>query len=554
MLTRRDFHARLLASLAGLAAPRMGLAATTRDAALDEVWLNRLTYGATNALRTEIASMGRTAWFEAQLGMTGEDPGLQDRLAAARLRISYEAESDQEGNRWPALDELRGLTSLARDPGQSVRLVDWSVGNSYTERARPAEEVIAATLIRAVHSPAHLHEAMVGFWHDHFSVNAHKDEYTAAFFPAFDQTLRRHAFGNFRSLLEAVAQSPSMLYYLNNDASRASPANENYARELLELHTLGAGAYLNEHYAAWRDVPGAPEGRAEGYIDQDVYEVARAFTGWSVGDGRDVAEGEKTPASGVFHYVEAWHDPYQKRILGREFAPQRGPMEDGREVLDMLARHPATARFVSGKLARRFLADAPPAGLVDRMAEVFQQTADAPDQMAQVLRVLVMSDDFSTMPPTKVRRPFEYLAALYRATGAEITGTENAHVWQLARAGWQMHGYGPPTGHPDIAAAWTGASTLNRLVDLALSAQEDWFACARSDFAVASAAESYGAFVARFAGGLAPGHADKVVGILQKAYGFDPAGPVSEMPDEDRGGLARMAVAFAALTPDVLLR
>jgi uncharacterized protein (DUF1800 family) len=554
MLTRRDFHLRMLLGLAAVGAPRVVLASEAAASVLDALWLNRLTYGATPSSRAEIAQMGREAWLEAQLAMPVADEALAARLASARLRIAYEAETDTEGHSWPASDMLRPLSYLSDDPADHLALIDWSVGMSYAERARPAEEVIAATLIRAVHAPAQLREMMTGFWHDHFNVNAQKNEYVAAFFPSYDALLRDKALGNFRDLLGAVARSPSMLYYLNNDESRASPANENFGRELLELHTLGAGAYLSDTYSAWREVPGAEDGAAQGYIDQDVYEVARAFTGWSVGDGRNISEGVDAPRTGRFHYVEAWHDPYQKRVLGREFAPQRGPEQDGDEVLDMVARHPATARFVTKKLARRLLADDPPDDLVEDLAQVFLAKSDAPDQLTQVLRALVLSDAFSAAPATKIRRPFEYLTALYRATGAEITGTENAHVWQLARAGWQVHSYGPPTGHPDVMAAWTGASTLNRLVDLALSAHEDWFGCATADLASSLPDESYGDFVQRHAGALAPEHASEVVDALREPFGYDPAGQVGELSVDDRRGLAMAALTYAALTPDVLLR
>jgi hypothetical protein len=191
--------------------------------------------------------------------------------------------------------------------------------------------------------------------------------------------------GNFRALLGEVARSPAMLYYLNNSDSIASPANENYARELLELHTLGAGNYLNDRYDDWKAVPGATEGLADGYLDLDVYEVARAFTGWSVGDGRWIAEGETAPRTGRFHYVARWHDPYQKRILGREFPPNRGPLQDGEEVLDILAAHPGTARFVCSKIARRLLSDDPPAALVEQMADRFLATRNAPTRSRRSL-------------------------------------------------------------------------------------------------------------------------------------------------------------------------
>ncbi|NJM82837.1 MAG: DUF1800 domain-containing protein [Tabrizicola sp.] len=506
MLTRRAFHGHLLAALAAASAPRGVFAITTTAAQdLDELWLNRLSFGANAASRDAIAHRGRAAWLEDQLAMGSSDPGLEARLAAARLRIAYEAGQDEYGNRWGAVDELRPLGFLASDPADLVPLVTWDskTGMDYSERARPALEVTAASMIRAVHAEAQLREVMTQFWHDHFNVNAQKDETTAAFFASHDAVMRTHAFGNFRALLGEVARSPAMLYYLNNADSVASPANENYARELLELHTLGADNYLNDRYGHWRDVPGAEAGLAEGYLDADVYEVARAFTGWSVGDGRWIAEGEEAPRTGRFNYVASWHDPYQKRILGREFAPNRGPMEDGEEVLDLLARHPGTARFLCAKIARRLLADDPDPALVDRLATVFLDQSDADDQIAQVIRALVLSAEFEAAP-TKLRRPFELMAALYRASGAEVTGTELSFQWQLIRAGWRQHEFGPPTGHPDRAAAWTGASTLNRMVDIALYGHDDWYGVATADLTVFAPDETVSAFFARHAAALVP--------------------------------------------------
>ena len=555
MITRRMFHGRLLAALAAasLPFPDRVQAASRSD---DDLWLNRLTFGASPAARAELAALGREAWLERQLSLPDTDAGLADRLASARLRMAYPAGEDEDGNHWDATDEMRPLAALAADPADFVRLVEWGKGNGmdFSERLRPAQEVIAASLIRAVHAEAQLREMLTQFWHDHFNVNATKDEYTAAFFVSHDALLRANALGNFRLLLGEVARSPAMLYYLNNADSIASPANENYARELLELHTLGAANYLNDRYQTWRDVPGAEAGLAEGYLDLDVYEVARAFTGWSIGDGRWISEGETAPRTGRFYYVARWHDPYQKRVLGREFPPHQGPMEDGEAVLDILARHPGTARFLCEKLARRFLSDAPPPALVARLAEVFLAAADAPDQIAQVVRTLVLSPDFAT-PPTKLRRPFEYLAALYRATGAEVTASENGFQWQLGRAGWHQHAYGPPTGHPDRVEAWTGASTLNRYVDLALSGLEDWFDGARADLApLAAPDETVDAFTRRTADALATGQGADIAAQLAKAFGLDPKARADTVAPDDRQALAKAAVAFAALTPDFLLR
>jgi uncharacterized protein (DUF1800 family) len=267
-----------------------------------------------------------------------------------------------------------------------------------------------------------------------------------------------------------------------------------------------------------------------------------------------VAEGETAPRTGVLNYVARWHDPYQKRVLGQEFAPHQAPLADGEQVLDILARHPGTARFVCEKLARRFLADAPPADLVDRMAGQFLASADAPDQIAQVIRLLVLSPEFAA-PPTKLRRPFEFLAALYRATGAEVTIVENGFHWQLGRAGWNQHAFGPPTGHPDRIAAWTGASTLNRYVDFALNGLEDWFDGAVVDLSpLAAADETVAAFSERQAAALAPGQGAAIADTLTQAFGLDPAARADSVLPEDRQGLAKAAVAFAALTPEFLIR
>ena len=510
--------------------------------------LFRSTFGATPQTRALFGDP--MAWLETQLAMPVADATLDARLAAAKLRISYEAGSDEHNHNWPAKNELRPLTTLTNDPADQLHCIDWDQGMDYSERSRPAAEVVAASMIRAVHAPAQLREVITQFWHDHFSVNSQKDEFTAVFFPSHDAILREHALGNFRVMLGEVARSPAMLYYLNNADSRASPANENWARELLELHTLGAGNYLNDLYDDWQSVPGAADGMAQGYLDLDVYEVARAFTGWSVGDGRYLTDSENAPKTGRFHYIEAWHDPYQKRILGVEFLPNRAPMEDGDQVMDLLAAHPGTAAFVTTKLIRRLLTDTPAPAMVDEIAAVFLAAKDDPDQIAQVIRAIVAHPGFAATPPSKLRRPFEFMVALYRATEADIISTENAFQWQLMRAGWKQHEYGPPTGHPDTADKWTGASSLNRLVDYAFYGHDDWFGVAKADLAsLADDNETVDQLVNRWAARLGAAPDD-----LAAAMGVDPDALASSLSDEDRRGLASGAIAFAAISPDFLLR
>ncbi|HLQ17863.1 MAG TPA: DUF1800 domain-containing protein [Tabrizicola sp.] len=555
MITRRMFHTRFIAALAAgsLPLPGPGHAAADGQAWL---WLNRLTFGATAADLALFRDLGPEAWLDRQLALPETDPALDDWLSRARLRIAYPAGQDEHGQSWPATDELRPFGLLNARAESLLPLISWNPGSGmdYAERIRPALEVISAALGRAVHAEAQLREVMTQFWHDHFNVNSLKDEFTAAFFPTYDALMRKHALGNFRTLLGEVARSPSMLYYLNNADSYASPANENFARELLELHTLGAGNYLNDRYSDWKSVPGATEGRSEGYLDLDVYEVARAFTGWSVGDGRWVSDSETAPLTGRFHYIDRWHDPYQKRVLGREFPPNRGPQEDGDEVLDILAGHPGTARFVCTKIARRFIADDPPTSIVDLMAETFLRAGNAPDQIAQVLRVMVLSPEFAA-PQQKFRRPFEFLAAFYRAAGAEVTATENGFQWQLQRAGWRQHEFAPPTGHPDRMGAWTGASTLNRYVDLAISGLEVWFDGGQADLrALADDSETIQGFAQRHAEALAPGQGSAIAADLALSYGVDPTTAARDLAADDRQSLAQTAIAFAALTPEFLLR
>ena len=555
MLTRRAFHQRLVAMGVVSALPRSGFASAVPVSSA-EAFLNRLSFGANDASRASFEALGANGWLEAQLAMPVTDSGLDQRLAKARLRIVYEAGDDGENGKWAALDELRSLSALKADPAGHVRLLDFSIAMEYGERTRPAQEVIAASLIRAVHAEAQLRELMTQFWHDHFSVNAMKFEGTAVFFPSYDAMLRENAFGNFRVMLGYVARSPAMLYYLNNEESRASPANENFARELLELHTLGAQNYLNDTAPNWHDVPGAADGLALGYIDQDVYEVARAFTGWTVGDGRYISEGVEAPKSGVFYYVEAWHDPYQKRILGVEFEPNQAPMADGDRVLDVLATHPGTAAFVCKKLIRRLLVDDPDPVMIDRIAAVFLAASDAPDQIAQVIRAIVADPVFSETPPSKLRRPFEFLAGLYRATGAEISATELGFDWQLSRAGWHQHSYGPPTGHPDRASRWSSPSTMNRYVDLAFFAHDDWFGCTNTKLGEATPkdAKSFAQIAGYWVAKLRGPDAGDVLAELAQAYGVSDMNAPMDLTTDDVQGGAMMAVAFAAMTPQFMYR
>jgi uncharacterized protein (DUF1800 family) len=338
------------------------------------------------------------------------------------------------------------------------KLTDNSIRMDGKERNRPMQEIRAVTWLSAIYSKWQLREVMVEFWHNHFNVHATSQPQISAPFPIYDAIMRQHCFGNFRTFLEAVAQSASMQFYLSNAKSKASPANENYARELFELHTLGSDHYYNDLYNRWREVPGATEGHPIGYIDQDVYEAARAFTGWTIEDGSNTGRGTIFPKTGKFTYFDGWHDNYQKRVLGTEFDPNTPPLADGRKVLDLVSAHPGTAVFLCTKLCRRFVADDPPPALVKRAAQVWHDSLKDPDQIARVLRAILLSPEFAQMQQRKVKRPFEYIVSFLRATGAGFQpneGTFNA----LSATGYRQFEWPTPTGHPDIAEYWLNTNT-----------------------------------------------------------------------------------------------
>ena len=425
--------------------------------------LNRLGFGiGPSDELARLARDGLPAWLDAQLAPPpGDDGECLQRLGAAQLRIRYDA-GKAPGPEYPAVDENRPLETLQAPIETLWPRTDYKRPMAGSERFRPRAEVAAATLIRAVHSRWSLREVLADFWHNHFNVDASQIVQVAVALPAYDRdVIRAHALGNFREFLEAVATSTAMLYYLNNRSSRAGAANENYARELFELHTFGRGAYLNEFYNRWRDVPGALTGQPKGFIDQDVYEAARAFTGWTVEDGSGLGGSDRLPATGRFAYVDSWHDNYQKRVLATEFDPFRPALEDGRKVLDLVAAHPATARFVSGKLCRRLLGVEPSAALLAAASETWRAALRAPDQIARVVRTIVLSPEFARSADLRVRRPLDLVAALVRGAGMDFVPTEGL-VNEMAAAGQRLFGWGAPTGHPEEVDYWLSSNGMRR--------------------------------------------------------------------------------------------
>ena len=386
-LSRREF----LYGLTGYLRPNVaGIEDTPAAADPDLHVLNRISYRILARDHARLQGIGREAYLDEQL-----DPAS----------ISS-----------PELDaRLWRLPILKMDRQAIYKL------NNYEYRAR--ESLVKGALLRAVYSNAQLQERMVEFWSDHFNIPA-DGEFAPELIGFQKNVIRPNALGRFRDLLLAAAKAPAMLYYLDNFANVAEAPNENYARELLELHTLGVDGH---------------------FIDGDVKEVARAFTGWTV---------HPKTASG-FYFDPNNHDMGPKLILGHQLPEGRG-IEDGLHVLGLLANHLDTARFVCRKLCRRFVSDSPPDDLVDMLAQIWISTGGA---IKPILRGLFLSEQFHASAGQKFRRPFDFLAGAMRATGTEVH-----HWWlldeMLQQSGQYPYGWHPPNGYPDLAAAWINTSGL----------------------------------------------------------------------------------------------
>ena len=439
--------------------------------------LGRAAYGASPDSVRDLQSAGFAAWVEDQLAAkTVPDADMERRLREMRLRIRYPA-----GDGWAATDELRPLNTLDAPISTLWHLVDHKNPMHAAERRRPRDEIVAATLLRAVHSRRQVREVMCGFWHDHFNVDAVGSETIGIALPAYDRdVIRTHCLGNFREFLESVAKSAAMQCYLSNRSSRAGSPNENFARELFELHSMGRAAYLNDHYDRWREVPGALKGRPTGYIDQDVYEAARAFTGWTIEDGSTVDARRKLPQSGQFVYVENWHDGYQKRVLATEFDAFAPAMADGRQVLDIIAAHPATARVLCDKLCRRLIGDRVSPRLQQQLVDVWLAHLESHDQIARVLRALLLSNEFAASVAAgsedgrKIRRPLALAAAFARALQIDLSYADPLNG-EISAAGQNLFGWPTPTGLPDANEPFLTSQAMRHRWNLLLGlAENSW--------------------------------------------------------------------------------
>ena len=420
--------------------------------------LNRLAFGPRPGEVARVRAMGVDRWIAAQLEPAGIADTAAERMLRAYPGLGMEQAEisrlyreqvrarrmtrQQDAPARPAAD-----ATMAADPSMAVQARRNARRRDADDPGRRLNDAIgdvaAAKVARAVTSERQLQEVMADFWANHFSVARNKGQ-TRLFLAHYDrEVIRPHAMGKFRDLLGAVAKSPAMLFYLDNARSVADqsqrPArisqpprgiNENYARELLELHTLGVDG---------------------GYTQRDVIEVARALTGWTM-----------NPRQGTgFLFRPEIHDADAKVVLGHRLAAGRG-IEDGEEVLDIVARHPATARFIARKLVIRFVSDEPPQALVERAAATFRRTDG---DIRETVRTIVTSPEFFSRAAyrAKVKSPFELVASALRAVGAKPDTTPRS-AQLVAFLGAPIFGHQAPNGWPETGDSWMNAGAiLNRI-------------------------------------------------------------------------------------------
>ena len=455
--------------------------------------LNRVAFGARPGDVERVRQMGLPAYIDQQL----HPERIPDTAMTARL-ASFETldkSSRDIAQRYflPAEEARRQAQLALKADDPSMMKADEANGDkpklTPEERAlqQKAQQVIVELsqqkILRAAYSDRQLEEVMTDFWFNHFNVFAGKGQ-TRQYLTEYERdVIRPHVLGKFRDLLEATAKSPAMLFYLDNwqsvDPNGPHPdprqqeramffgrpgrgggfgarlpmpmpargrqnqnpnapkrgLNENYGRELMELHTLGVDG---------------------GYTQQDVINVARAFTGWTI---------EQPRQGGGFRFEPRLHDEGQKVVLGHVIKAGGGE-SDGERVLDILATHPSTARFISTELARRFVSDTPPPALVNRAAKRFLDTGG---DIREVVKTIITSPEFFSAAAyrAKVKTPFEFVVSSIRATGVDVTNAMPM-VQAVRQMGMPLYMCQPPTGYADRADAWVNTGALLARMNFAL--------------------------------------------------------------------------------------
>ena len=431
------FSAVLLAACAG--APPSPGGRPAGNAAQDALWLDRLSFGASSADLAQVRTQGRSAWLERQLQPTTA-AALPDAAQSQIQALAIQKEP------LPALVQRLEAQRKAADALTDDAAKAEAQKNYQQALTKLAREASARQLLNALYSPNQVQEQLTWFWFNHFNVHQYKAN-LRVMVGDYEQGLRERALGRFRDLLGYTAHHPAMLRYLDNEQNGANRINENYARELLELHTLGVGG---------------------GYSQRDVQELARVLTGLGVNltDNRPKlkpAQEAQYRRVGLMEFNPARHDFGEKALLGITVKGEGYGELD--QVLDLLARHPSTARFVSRKLAQYFVADEPPPALVERMAERWQQSDG---RIAEVLRAMVSSPEFEASLGRKFKDPTQYVVSAVRlAYPDKVVLNTGPMIGWLYRLGQAPYNRQTPDGYPLDENAWAGPGQMTTRFEIA---------------------------------------------------------------------------------------
>jgi uncharacterized protein (DUF1800 family) len=505
--------------------------------------LNRLAYGPRPGDVERVKQMGLAKWIDQQLNpKTIDDHSVEARLniyptlgmGNAQLMAEYPnpkqaekqaakqaAQGGQDSNVQMAQKQAdEAITAMARDmdansgsstngtmvataapadvpspmklnpatPGGARRdlsgvdpnSVPRAIADDSKRPQRVVEELAMAKVTRAVYSERQLQQVMDDFWFNHFNVFAGKGEVKWYLTSYERDVIAPHALGKFKDLVTETAKSPAMLFYLDNFLSvdpnaearqaqlramrqmqrwpygypppppknkQTRGLNENYGRELMELHTLGVDG---------------------GYTQKDVTEVARCFTGWTIEKPREIAK---------FKFDDKMHDPMPKMVLGKKI--HAGGMRDGEQVIDLLTKNPNTAKFISTKLARRFVSDDPPPALVERMAKTFEKSDG---DIREVMHTMIYSPEFWSRAAyrAKVKTPYELVVSSVRALGTDVDTPMPLVQW-VGRIGEPLYQCQPPTGYSDKAETWVNTGALLNRLNFSLAVAGNKLRGSRSD-------------------------------------------------------------------------
>jgi uncharacterized protein (DUF1800 family) len=451
--------------------------------------ISRFTYGATPGMVDNVMATGLETWFEKQLSANLSDDNLDkilssyDALTLSNTEVVNTYYKNAQILRMAVADGVIDRDSAKVNmAGHREQLKRYAEEKNIKSERELTRQFINQKILRAAYSENQLQEVLTEFWFNHFNVSFTK-RICSQFIPAYERdVIRPRAQGKFKDLLIATAKSPAMLLYLDNFSSvgatdsttskrasskkRMKGLNENYAREVMELHTLGVDG---------------------GYTQNDVTEAARMLTGWTIypmgnenfGNGYkkllDNAGEEKLKVRGFIHdgdflFTPNRHDTGEKKVLGISFPAGNG-YEEGIQLLEMLAKHPSTAQFISTKIATRFVSDNPPKSLIDKMAKTFHDTNG---DIKKILITMTTSSEFwdASAIRAKTKSPFELAISSIRALQADVRNPYLVYNW-VTRMGQQVYFYQAPTGFPDKGQHWINTGSLLNRMSFGLALAEE---------------------------------------------------------------------------------